>query len=307
MEVDVAGGKHCTVDGCGEFDFLPLQCNACKETFCQRHIAYDSHSCTKADRESVQVFLCPICNASVRILSSEDPNVTWERHYSQDCPRKQSEKTKQKRCPVEGCREILSLSNRFECQLCNTTFCLKHRLQEDHPCITKSPSGDKATSRPTSAASVSTSGSASEESVKSTDSAAGYSSPSVAPGFFTSARNKASKARDKASMKADEMRKAAGSAASSAAKAADKAKANAESIKANAQMKKSEAKANAEIKKAEKKILELKEAFGLEVFAEMSRGDQDRTESCFQAFFQQISVEEERIAENKRILHQAMM
>merc|ERR1712039_612756 len=58
----------------------------------------------------------------------------WERHFLSECTRAAPVKKGPKRCPVVGCKEQLGPSNRFECTRCGTTVCLKHRLQEDHPC-----------------------------------------------------------------------------------------------------------------------------------------------------------------------------
>eukprot|EP00927_Polykrikos_kofoidii_P067676 TRINITY_DN63124_c0_g1_i1.p1 TRINITY_DN63124_c0_g1~~TRINITY_DN63124_c0_g1_i1.p1 ORF type:complete len:252 (+),score=35.39 TRINITY_DN63124_c0_g1_i1:67-756(+) len=133
--IEVAGAAHCGVARCHQLDFLPFTCNACKGVYCKDHFAYASHSCTSADKSSVQVILCPICSESIRITASEDPNATWERHFEQSC--RQAPKVKQgpKRCPVQGCKEQLGPSNRIECKRCGTTVCLKHRAQEDHPCL----------------------------------------------------------------------------------------------------------------------------------------------------------------------------
>ena len=38
------------------------------------------------------------------------------------------------RCSAEGCREKLSVANRFECKACGAIVCLKHRFGPDHQC-----------------------------------------------------------------------------------------------------------------------------------------------------------------------------
>ena len=45
---------------------------------------------------------------------------------------------KKPRCPVQGCKEQLKLSNKFECADCGMIVCLKHRFKEDHNCQPKS-------------------------------------------------------------------------------------------------------------------------------------------------------------------------
>lgn len=132
--MDVAGSRHCSLPNCRELDFLPFECNCCKKVFCQRHFAYQAHNCTQAAAASVQVILCPLCDNSIRIKPEEDPNLTWETHFIQSCAKCKSSKPKKNKCPVPGCKEILSLSNKYECQRCGSTVCLKHRSEFDHPC-----------------------------------------------------------------------------------------------------------------------------------------------------------------------------
>mmetsp|Transcript_26884 Transcript_26884/g.62004 ORF Transcript_26884/g.62004 Transcript_26884/m.62004 type:complete len:243 (+) Transcript_26884:64-792(+) len=139
---EIHGAEHCSVASCMQLDFLPFKCDACKKVYCQQHFAYGHHDCPLAERASVQVLICPMCGESVRMSASEDPNVTWERHYNGTCSRVMQQKKASKKCPVVGCKETLGPSNRVECNSCSLTFCLKHRLPEDHQCAGKAtPSG----------------------------------------------------------------------------------------------------------------------------------------------------------------------
>eukprot|EP00930_Biecheleria_cincta_P048016 TRINITY_DN33398_c0_g1_i1.p1 TRINITY_DN33398_c0_g1~~TRINITY_DN33398_c0_g1_i1.p1 ORF type:complete len:198 (-),score=19.89 TRINITY_DN33398_c0_g1_i1:189-782(-) len=134
MEVEVKGAAHCSIATCHRLDFLPFRCDACNGVYCQDHFPYGGHQCTKAGADSVQVIVCPICEVAERIRTDEDPNLTWDRHFTQSCNQRAPEKSGPKRCPVDGCREKMGPSNRFDCQRCGQTFCIKHRLQEDHDC-----------------------------------------------------------------------------------------------------------------------------------------------------------------------------
>jgi len=144
MELEVKGAAHCSAPGCGQLDFLPFNCDACGRTFCKDHIAHAQHSCPRAQKTSAQVVLCPICNQSIRILPGEDPNVTWDRHFNSTCTRRVPAKKGPSRCPVQGCREQVGLSNRYECQRCGMTVCLRHRMEEDHPCDPRAKGGSKS-------------------------------------------------------------------------------------------------------------------------------------------------------------------
>eukprot|EP00450_Noctiluca_scintillans_P005268 CAMPEP_0194487180 /NCGR_PEP_ID=MMETSP0253-20130528/7553_1 /TAXON_ID=2966 /ORGANISM="Noctiluca scintillans" /LENGTH=193 /DNA_ID=CAMNT_0039327365 /DNA_START=22 /DNA_END=603 /DNA_ORIENTATION=+ len=133
LGVDVRNGVHCSLPSCREFDFLPFTCDACGKDYCKDHIGYTCHGCQEESR-SVQVVICPLCNQSLRVTSVEDPNTVWEAHFASGC--KQVPK-KTHRCPVVGCKEQLGSSNRFDCQRCGQTVCLKHRYEDDHACTPK--------------------------------------------------------------------------------------------------------------------------------------------------------------------------
>lgn len=146
MEVDVKGAAHCSFDRCHQLDFLPFKCDACHQVFCQEHFSYTSHNCARADQKTVQVIICPMCEAAVRLRADEDPNVTWDRHFRQGCAKSLPSKTGPKRCPVAGCKEKLGPSNKFDCQKCGQTVCLRHRYEEEHDC--RPPGKQKAAPRP---------------------------------------------------------------------------------------------------------------------------------------------------------------
>lgn len=128
-------GKHCTVDDCKQIDFLPFTCDRCNQVFCLEHRSYIKHNCPKADRQDVTVVICPLCAKGVRLIPDEDPNITWETHVNTECDPSNYEKaTNKKKCPVPGCKEILTFSNTLKCRDCLVDHCLKHRFGPDHKC-----------------------------------------------------------------------------------------------------------------------------------------------------------------------------
>ncbi|KAJ7297662.1 hypothetical protein O6H91_Y234500 [Diphasiastrum complanatum] len=128
-------GRHCSLPECNLVDFLPFICDCCNQVFCLEHRFYTKHGCPNAHSQSVEVFVCPMCAKSVRIIPNEDPNVTWENHQSSNCDPTNYAKVKQKpRCPVRGCKEILTFSNKVTCKDCKHEVCLKHRFGKDHDC-----------------------------------------------------------------------------------------------------------------------------------------------------------------------------
>lgn len=128
-------GKHCSLGECRLVDFLPFTCDRCRQVFCLEHRGYNSHHCPKADAQGVTVVICPLCAKGVRLIPGEDPNVSWEKHANSVCDPSNFEKvTKKKKCPVPGCRELLTFSNTIKCRDCTVDHCLKHRFGPDHKC-----------------------------------------------------------------------------------------------------------------------------------------------------------------------------
>ncbi|KAK9157865.1 hypothetical protein Scep_004439 [Stephania cephalantha] len=128
-------GKHCFAEDCNLIDFLPFTCDRCNQVFCLEHRSYTKHGCPNANRQDVTVVICPLCAKGVRLIPDEDPNITWESHVNTDCDPSNYEKaTKKKKCPVPGCREILTFSNTIKCRDCIVDHCLKHRFGPDHKC-----------------------------------------------------------------------------------------------------------------------------------------------------------------------------
>lgn len=128
-------GKHCSVEDCKLIDFLPFTCDSCHQVFCLEHRSYGKHHCPNANKHDVTVVICPLCAKGVRLIPDEDPNITWESHVNTECDPSNYEKaTKKRKCPVRGCREILTFSNTIRCRDCILEHCLKHRFGPDHNC-----------------------------------------------------------------------------------------------------------------------------------------------------------------------------
>lgn len=103
--------------------------------FCLDHRSYAAHRCPLGAGGDVAVVICPMCARSVRLVPNEDPNVTWERHVATNCdPSNYAKSTKKPKCPVPGCKEVLTFSNTVRCKACRRDTCLKHRFGPDHLC-----------------------------------------------------------------------------------------------------------------------------------------------------------------------------
>jgi predicted nucleic acid binding AN1-type Zn finger protein len=133
-------GKHCSEELCHQLDFLPFKCDACSKIFCLEHRSYKSHNCSKATVKDSTVLICPICAATVKTVFGEDPNLTMEKHsQTSNCdPNNYAKVMKKPKCPVKGCHELLTFSNKMTCKSCNKATCVRHRFPADHACVIKS-------------------------------------------------------------------------------------------------------------------------------------------------------------------------
>lgn len=128
-------GEQCSVNDCKLIDFLPFTCDCCNKVFCLEHRSYSTHECPNANKNDITVVICPLCAKGVHLVPNQDPNITWESHVNTDCDPSNYEKaTKKKKCPVRGCKEILTFSNTIKCRDCTIDHCLKHRFGPDHTC-----------------------------------------------------------------------------------------------------------------------------------------------------------------------------
>ncbi len=110
------------------------------QIFCLEHRSYKSHNCSKATVKDSTVLICPICAATVKTVFGEDPNLTMEKHsQTANCdPNNYAKVMKKPKCPVKGCHELLTFSNKMTCKSCNKATCVRHRFPADHACVIKS-------------------------------------------------------------------------------------------------------------------------------------------------------------------------
>lgn len=124
-------GAHCTIAACNQKDFLPFTCDCCSQIFCKEHFRHADHDCKQASGRDSRVLMCVVCEQPVKMVPGEDPNVTLDRHMHESCTGRAIKKPK---CPVVGCKQTLTFSNKVQCGRCRLTTCLKHRFEEDHQC-----------------------------------------------------------------------------------------------------------------------------------------------------------------------------
>ncbi|KAF0882895.1 ZFN2A protein, partial [Crocuta crocuta] len=78
-------GEHCSEETCKQLDFLPLNCDACKQDFCKDHFTCAAHKCPFAFKKDVRVPVCPLCNKPVPVKKGEIPDVVVGEHIDRDC------------------------------------------------------------------------------------------------------------------------------------------------------------------------------------------------------------------------------
>ncbi|KAF9174353.1 hypothetical protein BGX21_004694 [Mortierella sp. AD011] len=140
-------GKHCSDSTCSQLDFLPFNCQYCKQTFCQDHWRLENHTCPNKDTATQQdqrVPICPLCDKPVPIKKGEDPNIRMEQHIAAGCPEPATTTSKPiytNSCNAKACKNRSAIP--IVCQRCRLNYCLKHRLESDHACAGPQPSGKK--------------------------------------------------------------------------------------------------------------------------------------------------------------------
>ncbi|CAN0337888.1 unnamed protein product [Pylaiella littoralis] len=126
-------GKHCSVENCGQQDFLPFRCNACTNVFCLDHRSHAEHSCTNANFKDKRVLECPTCDKVLRRPPGVDHSILLQRHLASGCVDGVRKARPNKiGCSAQGCRgsEFVKVS----CGTCRKNFCFKHRHEQDHKC-----------------------------------------------------------------------------------------------------------------------------------------------------------------------------
>ncbi|EAS06423.1 AN1-type zinc finger protein (macronuclear) [Tetrahymena thermophila SB210] len=108
-------GKHCAVKDCNQLDFLPFQCSECNKNFCQNHRYQQDHNCEKLHAQKKEIDI----------------------HNAHKAPK----------CPVKGCKNVLSIVNEFTCEICKTRVCLTHRYEDAHECKSSKNNKDEKKSQ----------------------------------------------------------------------------------------------------------------------------------------------------------------
>lgn len=121
-------GSHCQDPYCNQLDFLPFKCASCSGTFCLDHRSETAHRCPKAGEWA----------RKRSELSQSQSNITAGGRRLGD------EEEKKTPCAGKGCKIVTNTVGRnpgVKCETCRRTYCLNHRLKEDHDCKNLVPLG----------------------------------------------------------------------------------------------------------------------------------------------------------------------
>jgi AN1-type zinc finger protein 1 len=124
-------GSHCQYTYCNQLDFLPFRCESCRGTFCLDHRTETAHHCPKAGEWAARRRKAQLATPSIgegkSLLSIET----------------------EKPCASPSCKTVIgsSLTPSVHCATCNRSYCLKHRLKEDHNCKNLIPVGARPAAR----------------------------------------------------------------------------------------------------------------------------------------------------------------
>ncbi|CAO3637703.1 unnamed protein product [Cunninghamella blakesleeana] len=139
-------GKHCSLKDCSQLDFLPYTCYHCKKIYCQEHFKLDDHNCPirQDPNFDVRVVTCPVCDKPVPGPRNEDPNDRVYRHIQNNC---MDQKAPSNLCKLKGCKAKLLVP--MNCNACGLSYCVKHRLEQDHQCVGKNQKSNHSSSSST--------------------------------------------------------------------------------------------------------------------------------------------------------------
>ncbi|TKA58605.1 hypothetical protein B0A49_10990 [Cryomyces minteri] len=138
-------GAHCQMPFCHVLDFLPFRCESCHGSFCLDHRTESGHSCPQAGAWARARRLQQ--QQQQQPPTSSSPSSMLIASSSPSSPKPN---TPTKHCASPHCKTAIDgpLKTGVHCATCNRSYCLMHRLREDHACASLAPLG----ARPTAAA-----------------------------------------------------------------------------------------------------------------------------------------------------------
>lgn len=84
------------------------------QVFCKDYREYSAHRCSNGYFTDCKVLFCPDCGKSIKAFG-KDVTPALEQHKA-ECKPSGSQVQKRIKCPVKGCKETLTTSNRVHCR-----------------------------------------------------------------------------------------------------------------------------------------------------------------------------------------------
>ncbi|PYH97449.1 hypothetical protein BO71DRAFT_373226 [Aspergillus ellipticus CBS 707.79] len=115
-------GRHCDLPYCNQLDFLPFRCSSCKRTFCLDHRSETAHKCARAGewaRRRQQQEQQSQDTSTSAASTTQKPTI-----YNSE------------QCAHLTCKTLIhTLTDPgVRCPECKRSYCLRHRLKEEHEC-----------------------------------------------------------------------------------------------------------------------------------------------------------------------------
>lgn len=123
-------GAHCQAAFCHQLDFLPFRCESCKGKYCLEHRTETAHACPNQGawaRARTQ----RLYGSATATTPTQKPSLLQH----------------ERQCYEKSCKILVDtpLTPAIQCPTCNRSYCLRHRLKEDHDCANVKPLGARQT------------------------------------------------------------------------------------------------------------------------------------------------------------------
>lgn len=130
-------GEKCQTENCKVLnDYLLLKCIYCKNSFCTNHSkatndGKEGHLCKFLPQDKIAT-VCPICKEILTVKPDENPDIVTNEHINSGCKKPTVQKVFTNQCTFKNCskKELVPI----KCSICGKSFCIKHRLEQDHAC-----------------------------------------------------------------------------------------------------------------------------------------------------------------------------
>lgn len=127
-------GQHCAFKSCHRLEYCPFKCHLCSGLYCTKHRVARDHNCAHWDEKETgrHTVSCPICQAVLVPLPSQDINDLVLAHINDGCGETLKKDRESRRCSQQNCKTIAKRP--ITCDKCSQKYCVTHRLSFNHDC-----------------------------------------------------------------------------------------------------------------------------------------------------------------------------